>query len=346
MKHHATLSPSSLPMKAVCNHFVSGPAGKAAEAGVEQHKALEQAFKGEPITGAFDVGTIENLEWAFAAIKNTFAGYGVAAEDIESEIEVTITDDDLNELTFGTVDAGARVDGAFGVIGDYKSGEIRNYREQMEAYAVGFMQKYGLRECDAFIFFGRFRKVARYHFEIESAMESLTTLISRIQNPGPAMACEYCSWCAGAVDCPEIIKQVEMVLSTTKPVIDVIDPKTATPEQLSAMMDATYYVETWAEKVAAEVKSRLVSGLAVPGFRLQEKAGRASVTDIAKAVEVLALPVPAFLKACSVSIPKLADEYAVANGIKKKDARAAVEERLQAIIERASPSVSVVREKE
>lgn len=349
-KHHETKSPSSFPAKAVCARFLSGPVGEAANRGTIQHIALDRAFKGIVVEqGEMTRDEFENVIWSFSAICGIFEGFGIDHKSINSEFGVSITDNDMNELTFGTIDAGAvfhSESGSVGIIVDYKSGDVRNYMEQMRAYAVGFMQMHGLGSCMTYIVYGRCRKVIPIRFDYDIALQETIDLCESIDNPGDPVRCDYCSWCANFASCPATATSVGAVADVLIPGSNSIcDPKTATSEQLVEMKKIAEVVADWSEVVASEMKSRLQAGALLPGYTLQKKSGAATVDDMAAAVAVLKLPPVAFMASCTVSIPKLSEAYSDAFGGTKKSARAKVEELLSSVnaLGRKADSFSVVK---
>jgi len=69
------------------------------------------------------------------------------------------------------------------------------------------------------------------------------------------------------------------------------------------------------------------------------------VTDMPAAMELAGLGSADFLKACKLSMPKLADAYARARGVPKATASREIEGALAGLIVEGPPSVSLVEDK-
>jgi hypothetical protein len=110
------------------------------------------------------------------------------------------------------------------------------------------------------------------------------------RNPGD----KQCRWCARKATCLALAAKVQKVVGAdfNDMVSDVhTDPDKLVPneaEQLATALAATDLIEVWIKAVRAEVETRLMSGIPVPGFKLvQGKRGHRAWSDKTAAESLL-----------------------------------------------------------
>lgn len=146
----------------------------------------------------------------------------------------------------------------------------------------------------------------------------------RIPSPD---ACKYCR-AFGTATCPETCKSIEAVMDR-EPDLPALPAAT-----LADMGRLAKLAEKRIEQVKNEIRTRLERGEEVPGCSIGNPSVVKEIADIGKAFELLPeLSQDQFLSACTVSLPKLADNYAGARDISKAEARRMVEAILEAVIE-------------
>ena len=205
MNHHANKSPSSLPAKSACSYFKSKPAGAAARAGTKQHKATEEVlavYMGEfsemKIYNSLCQTQKENVDFALMSCLDLAKQYSVDLLDFRVEQKICVFREDSFEAeTFGTLDLSFK-----NVIVDHKFGEIRDYRLQMNAYALGLIQKYDYSHVVIYENYGKKRYLKEpYYFTIEDDAEELFLLFEEIDNPKKSPTpSDYCDWCENKED--------------------------------------------------------------------------------------------------------------------------------------------------
>ena len=84
----------------------------------------------------------------------------------------------------------------------------------------------------------------------------------------------------------------------------------------------------------SKARDLALSGIRIPGYEIKERSGAREIApeNINQAFERLQMPPEVFLRACKVSITKLVEELTT-NGLTKKEANQAVNDRLLGLVE-------------
>ena len=290
------ISPSSLPKLAECALFTGAPgASAAAERGTLLDRALRELFIDDPTT--FDTLVAEDkraVEWGANELRVLSGGYHIETREEYLGMEVP----GLSKP--GTADA---VCVRAKWVADIKTGQVRNYRQQLAAYALACMQEHFTDSWTAHVVYIDQRLRRTYDFTREQAEATVSNLISeassRTAEPTPN---EYCGWCANADGCRALVRQsseaLALVQSETS-LTEIRDQILANPVSLSA------FAANWklAEKQIAEpildtLKERLGAGEDIPGWKVTTGAGRQFVeadtiakasTNVSKETLILAL---------------------------------------------------------
>jgi len=290
------ISPSSLPKLAECALFTGAPgASAAAERGTLLDRALRELFIDDPTT--FDTLVSEDkkaVEWGANELRVLSGGYHIETREEYLGMEVP----GLSKP--GTADA---VCVRAKWVADIKTGQVRNYRQQLAAYALACMQEHFTDSWTAHVVYIDQRLRRTYDFTREQAEATVSNLIieasSRTAEPTPN---EYCGWCANADGCRALVRQsseaLALVQSETS-LTEIRDQILANPVSLSA------FAANWklAEKQIAEpildaLKERLGAGEDIPGWKVTTGAGRQFVeadtiakasTNVSKETLILAL---------------------------------------------------------
>ena len=290
------ISPSSLPKLAECALFTGAPgASAAAERGTLLDRALRELFIDDPTT--FDTLSAEDkraVEWGANELRVLSGGYHIETREEYLGMEVP----GLSKP--GTADA---VCVRAKWVADIKTGQVRNYRQQLAAYALACMQEHFTDSWTAHVVYIDQRLRRTYDFTREQAEATVSNLISeassRTAEPTPN---EYCGWCANADGCRALVRQsseaLALVQSETS-LTEIRDQILSNPVSLSA------FAANWklAEKQIAEpildaLKERLGAGEDIPGWKVTTGAGRQFVeadtiakaaTNVSKETLILAL---------------------------------------------------------
>jgi len=266
------ISPSSLPKLAECALFTGAPgASAAAERGTLLDKAIRELLVDDPTT--FDSLEAEDkkaVEWGVEELRVLSGGYHVETREEHLGMEVP----GLSKP--GTADA---VCARAKWVADIKTGQVRNYRQQLAAYALACMGEHFADSWTGHVVYIDQRLRRTYDFTREQAEATVSNLIaeasSRLAEPTPN---EYCGWCANFNSCKALVRQSAEALALVNGgrALDEIRAEIAAdPVQLSV------FTANWkaAEKHIADplielLKSRLGEGEEIPGWKVTTSAGR------------------------------------------------------------------------
>jgi len=266
------ISPSSLPKLAECALFTSAPgASAAAERGTLLDKALRELLVDDPTT--FDTLSAEDkaaVEWGANELRVLSGGYHVETREEHLGMEVP----GLSRP--GTADA---VCVRAKWVADIKTGQVRNYRQQLAAYALACMQEHFADSWTAHVVYVDQRLRRTYDFTRDQAEATVSNLIaeasSRTAEPTPN---EFCGWCANFNGCRAIVRQSSEALALVKGerALDEIRAEIAADPLALSVFAANWKA---AEKHLADpllelLKTRLADGEEIPGWKVSSMAGR------------------------------------------------------------------------
>lgn len=273
------IRPSLLPRIAACACFDSDPnPGVAANRGneIDFHfrviLSTDGTARAEAVGSAafsLDEESAESLTWACEMAGLLAGDHKLLARDEDLRIEAC-------GMT-GTADLACPA-GQWSA--DLKTGQIRNYREQQAAYALGFMDKYFEEEWTVYLLFCDQREYVRLPFTREEAERVVREQIARRADPERVPTpCDYCGWCANRFRC---IPRLEQAMPLV-PVVDAEVPEQAFEAVLAdnakavAFLQACRTVRDLEEKARETIKDRLLAGkgegLKIPGISLVSKKG-------------------------------------------------------------------------
>jgi hypothetical protein len=263
---------SLLPKLARCACYESHPdAGPAAARGTR----LDAVFRGLLSKGSFDSAPelesedLAAVEWAVATLRERAGTEDIFCE----EAECRITTPGMSHV--GTADA--IVPGRL-LLADLKTGQIRNYREQMAAYALGLMEVHFADRWTCELLFCDRKEVVTHHFTHGEAQEIVAAVLDKAADPDrtPSL-CEYCGWCAKALTCAARRTAADSALALAP--AGETDPRDGVgsfealledPRRLAAFLAACKVLDDFRERAEARVRTLLESEPgAVPGWRLR-----------------------------------------------------------------------------
>ena len=282
---------SSLPKLAECPCYEgkAGEAGPAAQRGLLLDAVYRARLRGgAAMPQGLSVEDLGAVEWAVTATLELAGGAVV----LTGEEECRVRTPGMEHV--GTADAIIR---DRMLVLDLKSGQVRNYREQMAAYALGMMNESFESEWTCVLLFCDSRKTVEHRFTWEEAEAIVNGVVQGATNPArkPAL-CEYCDWCAKAGTCEARVQAVEQTRETMEIVAPLTeDQREWVLESLLEDREATgrflaqaKVFDAFREKVEERVKEMLgADPEAVPGWKLRT-GGTSEVVfadDLARLVE-------------------------------------------------------------
>jgi len=282
------ISPSSLPKLAECALFEgANGTSSAAERGTAVDVAIRNLIAGNELEPMADVVGDDFSPITYGVNELTRLAKGSFVETREEYLAMAVPG--LSKL--GTADAVCKAEKW---VADIKTGQVRNYREQLAAYALACMEDNFETSWTAHVIYVDQKLIRSYDFTYEEAMQGTQRTIYRATHaesqPTP---CEYCSWCKHYNNCNAIVRQAESAIALIPDIngnsIEAIkDRILATPETLGAFAKEWKLAEKEiAEPVLGHLKTKLENGDEVAGWKLTSMSGRKFVETeaIAKASE-------------------------------------------------------------
>lgn len=318
--------PSALPKLAACRCYESKPgSSEAAERGTRIDRAIRVMWarmagdawaKDEELPDLPSVDEKDAVVWAMDQLDELSHDGAMHLETQEEKLKALSKIDTLKngahlvKLKDGTMD-GLCVEGAFLV--DFKSGQVRNYKEQMAAYALSCMDEYFADEWTAHLLFVDQRQRVSLRFTAEEARAIVQAVLER---PCEPEHCEYCTWCAKFTTCPVVTGAVAAVQQT--PALPACTAaaksKGELPDVMAAMLtdhakaheflSKLAVVNDWADVLKTRIKTALTPEDGAPAaddkyFQRVVMAGRKVVMPLALGHYLKELGWQRILGACS-----------------------------------------------
>jgi hypothetical protein len=264
-----SLRPSNLPKLAVCPCYESQPnAGSAAARGSSLDTIFRARMAGDPapidLVHPPTEDDLAAVEWAVTMITALSSGTPILTHEDECRVAVPGFDH------IGTADAimPERLAHA-----DLKTGQKRNYREQMAAYALGLMEQHFASEWTAHLLFCDQREVVTYRFTFEEAHQIVDPVVAAWSNPDKQpTVCDYCNWCAKADTCSARLALVAQAISATEPAFN-FEAILADSRALGRFLTACNVLEKLRDKAKETARERLRAGGVIPGWKLTNQRG-------------------------------------------------------------------------
>jgi hypothetical protein len=268
---------SSLPKLAECPCFEGKPgeAGPAAARGTLLDSAMRELLAGGEMPAGVTGEDAAAVEWAVNAVEDLAGGAQIFSADKDCKVETPGMEH------VGTADAivPERL-----LVLDLKSGKVRNYREQVAAYALGLMEEYFVDRWTCVLLFCDARQVVMHEFTYEEAKELVGGILKAARDPArKPVLCDYCNWCAFSTSCDarmEAVEQTQEIVSIVEPLTMeqrewVVESLLEDREGTARFLAQAKVFDAFRERVEERVKEILTEdGEALPGWKL--RAGGAS----------------------------------------------------------------------
>ena len=187
----------------------------------------------------------KEVQWAARYIMSV-----VGRKKLITEERISIMRED-EEITFGSMDAYCK-----GNLFDLKTGQMRDYRQQMAAYALGVMQKYGDKKLTCHLVYSssRLREVEKFDLTLKEAEDIVYGIVDSVNDPTRSpWPCEYCMWCARKETCTALKHFAYTIggqMATMKHINLNAPLEPAVRQRLLSIVDA---VENWSESIREKV---------------------------------------------------------------------------------------------
>jgi hypothetical protein len=232
---------------------------------------------------------IEAVEWGVATLQKLANGHPIETREEYLQMDVP----GLSRP--GTADAvciGAKW------VADIKTGQVRNYREQLAAYALACMDAHWEESWTAHVVYVDQQAVRSYEFTREQCERIVGEVIASATEPlAQPVPCEYCDWCANKNQCRALVTQSQTALADLADAggetLDVIRERIlADPAKHSDFVARfKWFTKEFGEPLTDALKERLLRGEEVDGWKLTNAASRRYV-EPADAIPVIAKATP------------------------------------------------------
>jgi hypothetical protein len=292
MEHHKNLAPSSFPAFYLSPCFKPGQSEETefTSQGTAEHEALKIGLL-KSIQGV-EYFSNEKIAWVIGKI----------IETVESEFEkkhtdknitwfieqkITILDDKLNVITFGTPDL-IVTDGVKCLVIDYKafgwSPKNRYDWVQLIPYCLGMKTKgYSIQSYKCINIYGEKQSIDEFEItqrEVERKFEEILCNIEGAEKTEKKTSSMFCDRCRHYKTCPAIqkykkslavfsgISPEEIAETTSK------DLMTGPIDKLAKAVSMFDTIEPIIKEIKKALKSRIEAGEEAPGYRIKAKTYR------------------------------------------------------------------------
>ncbi len=263
-----SLRPSALPKLALCACYTSDPnPGPAAERGSSLDTMFRARIQGlpEPDDGFLSTEADNAaVEWAVATARALAGGTPIITNEDDCRVRIPGIENP------GTADAilPERLAHA-----DLKTGQKRNYREQMAAYALGLMEQHFASEWTAHLLFCDQKEVITHRFTFDEARQIVEAVVRKFQGPDKQPSVnEYCGWCVSRDDCPARLAEAAKAVAVAEPGFQ-FELILADNDRLGKFLSACGILDDFRERAEAAARERIEAGQVIPGWKIASRRG-------------------------------------------------------------------------
>lgn len=266
---------SSLPKLAQCACYesASGESSPAAARGTKMDEAFRFALNGDPtkITSLDNEDDQKAVCWAVYQVTQIAGDRHIISDEEQLKVKTPGIDH------IGTEDC--RIP-SLCISCDLKSGQVRDYENQMMAYAYGNMAREFCDEWTCYLIFCDQQRIVKHSFNYEEAKAGVEEILAKANDPDKKPTpCEYCKWCANSQTC----QALAVAANDTLEIVDndiqanlaqLKEFLAADPERLSVFLKKANIFNSelvdWAKDL---IRERLTNNEPVVGYKLQNSKG-------------------------------------------------------------------------
>jgi hypothetical protein len=250
------IRPSTLPKLADCPCWEQKQeVGKAAERGTMLDSEIRERLKNkEPRPALLDKDE-EAVQWCIDTVNLMSGGCDVISDEEMCKIKIPSFDDE------GTADI---LVPEKGILFDIKSGQVRNYKEQMACYCYGLMHEHFVESWTAYLLFIDQKEIVKHEFTYDDAQKIVDDVITKVNDPEKVeRPCDYCKWCSKFTTCHAVNKQSNMALEiiSDEPTFkDILSD----PEKLGEFLLNADVLSDYVEMAKEEALNLIIKGVKIP----------------------------------------------------------------------------------
>jgi hypothetical protein len=304
--------PSSLPKLRQCLHYE--PDGKTSEAAARGTR-IDGFFRAILANDKIETRTDqERAELALAQkavemLRSKTGNHSILSR--EQDCKIVVQDSDFEEVCEGTCDA---IIPALKLSADLKTGSIRDYTDQMAAYALGCMDRFGVDEWTTLLLYVDQGETVEMRWDYDDAAAHVLSLRDAwvLRSGVEPTPCQYCDWCrkgpSGDASCSAIAKRLAPLAPLVPLPVDLEQAKAillADPVRAGAFKKAMKIAAQIEEAIDAKAKA---GGDWCPdGFRVQHRKGKLQVNKTHLDAIAMRLGTAKVFECCTVNAAKLKD---------------------------------------
>jgi len=265
---------SSLPKLAQCACYesASGESSPAAARGSKMDEAFRFALNGDPkkITSLDNQDDQKAVCWAVYQVTQIAGDNHIISDESKLKVKTAGIDH------IGTEDC--RIP-SLCISCDLKSGQVRDYENQMMAYAYGNMARDFCDEWTCYLIFCDQQRIVKHSFNYEEAKAGVEEILAKANDPDKKPTpCEYCKWCSNYSTCNGIATAVNDTLVVVDSdlhanVAQLKEYLSADPERISAFVKKANIFNELVDWAKDLIKERLTNNEPVVGYKLQNSKG-------------------------------------------------------------------------
>jgi hypothetical protein len=221
-------------------------------------------MQGEAMLGDISEEDAKTVLWAVETLKALAGSDPVLTSEESCKIEIA---------RFGMQGTADAIVPSKEILADLKTGQIRNYKEQMAAYALGLMTAHFTDAWTCYLLFCDQRELVTHRFTYNEAKAIVYEVVQGYNREDKkATPCEYCEWCALSTTCAARVDQALAplgVAAEASPVTTEIFERILNDrEKLGDFLTKCKILEKFQEKAENKAREFIEAGEGIPGWKL------------------------------------------------------------------------------
>ena len=137
---------------------------------------------------------------------------------------------------------------------ELKTGQVRDYKQQMAAYALGVMQKFGDKKLTCHLVYSRFKRADTFDLTITEAQDIVYGIMDSVNDPTRSpWPCSYCAWCARKESCTALNQFAYTVTGQLEAMRKINLNGPITPAVRERLLSVVSALEGWACRIREKV---------------------------------------------------------------------------------------------
>lgn len=165
------------------------------------------------------------------------------------------------------------------IIIDLKSGMVRNYKEQLAAYAMEVMNDRFEQEYECYLLFLDSQTAVKYKFTFEEAQGIVAAIRIATLDPYKQLkVCSYCNWCGSKDTCSERLNMAARSMAALD-TAERFDAILEDPAELADFLTGVEALDDLYKRAKAKGVDYISEGIEVPGFKMVTRKGNETLPN-------------------------------------------------------------------